>query len=201
MHNNTITLILLCLSVLPLFQEVSAREVSTPPATNALGVLVEEAYQLGTGDVLILSVWRDDALSRTVTVLPDGTISLPLIGQLTASGRTIADLEREVSERIKQYLPEPVFDISVGEVNSMMIYVLGKVRSPGRFPVKANINVLQALAMAGGLDKFAKGDSIKVYRGMAGTTTIFNFDYEEVTEGKELEQNIKLKRGDVVVIP
>lgn len=203
MHSKMTIFIVFCFIALSASQEVDASQDSTssPSVTNGHELLVDEAYQIGNGDVLLLSVWRDEALSRQVTVLPDGTISLPLIGQLTASGRTIADLEKEVSERIKGYLPDPVFDISVGQVNSMMIYVIGKVRSPGRFPVKANINILQALAMAGGLDKFAKGSSIKVYREVRGATTIFDFDYEEVADGRELKQNIKLERGDVVVIP
>lgn len=202
MKSLTIIHILLFMILVVATNGVSAsNETLSSPAKANLQAQLNGAYHIGIGDVLMLSVWRDEALSRTVRVLPDGNVSLPLIGQLSAAGKTIAELEFEVTEQIKRYLPDPVLDISIGEVNSMLIYVIGKVRAPGRYPVQSRINVLQALAMAGGLDKFAEGDDIKVYRDEGGQTTIYEFDYEEVTRGKQLTQNIKLQRGDVVVIP
>lgn len=161
----------------------------------------EKQYMVGPGDVLLLYVWKDDALSRQVTVLPDGTVSLPLIGQIKAGGRTVQAIEQEIHTKIKKYLPDPVLDVSVQAVNSMIFYVVGKVRAPGRYATHGNINVLQALAIAGGLDKYASQGRIKIYREELYQTTIFPFDYDDVVEGVHLEQNIRLRRGDVIVVP
>ena len=158
-------------------------------------------YIIGKGDILQLSVWKDPELSRQVSVLPDGTISLPLVGQLVAAGKTVRQLEDEVTKGIKNYLPSPVLDVSVVQVNSMIIYVIGKVRAPGRFPVSSEVNVLQALSMAGGLDRFADEDDMKIYREKNGQTKILLFDYTQVIKGEQLQQNIRLRRGDVIVIP
>lgn len=158
-------------------------------------------YQIGPGDVLHLNVWKDEALSRQVIVLPDGTIALPLVGKLLAAGKTVTDIEKEITGKIKKYLPDPVLDVSVVQVNSMMIYVIGKVRNPGHFPLKSNVNVLQALAMAGGLDKHADEGGIKIHREQNKKTILFDFDYDDVVDGKKLRQNIKLMKGDVVVVP
>lgn len=174
----------------------------TAPQTQMVEELdVDEQYQIGAGDILILSVWKDAALSRQVSVLPDGTVSFPLIGQVVAQGKTVQALKREVTGKIKKFLPEPVLDVSVVSVNSMLVYVIGKVRAPGRYPVQSNVNVLQALAIAGGLDKHADENDIKIYREENHQTTIFSFEYDDVIDGEHLEQNIRLRRGDVVVVP
>ena len=165
------------------------------------GLDLDDQYQIGAGDVLALSVWKDPAMSRQVAVLPDGTVSLPLIGQILANGKSVKELEQEISRKIKKYLPDPVLDVSVVAVNSMLVYVIGKVRAPGRYAVQTNINVLQLLAIAGGLDKHADEDDIKIYREENHQTTIFSFEYDDVIDGEQLEQNIRLKRGDVVVVP
>ena len=98
-------------------------------------------------------------------------------------------------------MPDPILDVSVIQSNSMNIYVVGKVRNPGRFSIPVDVNVLQAMAMAGGPDKFADTDDIKIFRNEGGKTHIFKFDYDDVVAGKRLEQNILLQRGDVVVVP
>lgn len=165
------------------------------------GLDLDDQYQIGAGDVVALSVWKDPALSRQVAVLPDGTVSLPLVGQVVVSGKTVKTLEQEIRTKIKKYLPDPVLDVSVVAVNSMLVYVIGKVRAPGRYAVQTNINVLQLLAIAGGLDKHADEDDIKIYREENHQTTIFSFEYDDVIDGEQLEQNIRLKRGDVVVVP
>lgn len=171
-------------------------------ATNSTEIApATSEYIIGKGDILQLSVWKDPELSRQVTVLPDGKISLPMVGHLVAAGKTLLQLEAEVTDGIKNYLPSPVLDISVVQANSMIIYVIGKVRAPGRFPVSSEVNVLQALSMAGGLDRFADEDDIKIYREKNGQTSILFFDYSQVIDGKQLEQNIRLRRGDVIVIP
>lgn len=172
-----------------------------PAMGAAAGEAVEAAadYRIGPGDVLDIAAWKNPDLSRVVTVLPDGRISFPLAGELEAGGKSVAQLKAEIVERLKRFVPDPGLTVVVHQVNSMWIYVIGRVQNPGRFQVNGAINVLQALAMAGGLNSFAKRDQIAVFREGRGKTEIFDFDYDEVAAGKNLEQNIRLVRGDVVV--
>jgi polysaccharide biosynthesis/export protein len=158
-------------------------------------------YIIGHGDILNINVWKDDALARQVTVLPDGRIAFPLIGEIKAEGKTVAQLRREIEAGLKRFVPDPILNVEIAQVNSMMIYVIGKVNHPGRFVLNTNIDTLQALAMAGGLNPFAKQDSIKVFRKTNQETSMYHFNYDEVSEGKQLSQNILLKRGDVIVVP
>jgi polysaccharide export outer membrane protein len=158
-------------------------------------------YIIGPGDVLDISVWNNEALTKTITVLPDGKIHYPLIGEVAAGGRTLAALQKELKDKIKKYVPNPELSVMVNKVNSLLIYVIGKVNSPGRFELNANVNVLQALAIAGGLNPFAKRGKIKIFRETNGKSRILPFDYDDVTDGEHLEQNIMLERGDVVVVP
>ena len=158
-------------------------------------------YIIGPGDTLDISLWRDDALTKQVVVLTDGKISFPLIGEVAAAGRTVAAVKEDMVERLKEYVPEPVLTVEVKQVNSMIIYVTGRVNNPGRYPVNTRVTVLQALAIAGGLNPFAKRSKIKVFRQESGKTVTYPFDYDEVTDGENLAQNIILKRGDVIVVP
>ena len=158
-------------------------------------------YIIGPGDQLGIEVWKDPALTRTVTVLPDGKISFPLIGELEAGGRTVAQLKKEIERMIARYVPDSTTTVEVRQSNSMHIYVLGRVNQPGRTILNSNVNVLQALAIAGGPNTFANRTRIRVFRQEAGKTQIFNFDYDDVTAGKELQTNIELKRGDVIFVP
>jgi polysaccharide export outer membrane protein len=158
-------------------------------------------YIIGPGDVLDISVWKDEALTKMVTVLPDGKLTFPLIGEVQAGGKTVAQLKEDLKKKLNRYAPGAELSLLVQQVNSMLIYVIGRVNKPGRFVLNTNIDVLQALSMAGGLNPFAKRGSVKIYRQTPGGTKIFNFDYDDVTGGKNLEQNITLMRGDVIVAP
>ena len=163
----------------------------------------EEAkdYVIGPGDALDISVWKDETLTRSVIVLPDGKISFPLIGEVMATGKTVAQLKKEIEEKLSAFVPDVTLSFEVKQVNSMLIYVIGRVNTSGRFVLTANVNVLQALAIAGGLTPFAKRDKIKIFRQEGDKTNIFHFQYDSVVDGKNLEQNIMLNRGDVVVVP
>jgi polysaccharide export outer membrane protein len=160
-----------------------------------------DAYLIGPGDILEIAVWKDDALTKLVTVLPDGKISYPLIGEISVSGKTVARVKKEMEAKIARFVPDPVLFVVVQQVNSMLVYVIGKVNQPGRFVINSNVNVLQMLAMAGGLNPFAKNDEIKIFRRKGDFTNIFEFNYDEVADGKNLQQNIQLERGDVIVVP
>lgn len=158
-------------------------------------------YIIGPGDVLEVSVWKEESLTKLRTVLPDGKIAFPLIGQVTAGGRTVSELKKEIETRLARFVPDPVLSVGVQQMNSLMIYVVGRVNNPGRFVLNTTVDVLQALAMAGGLNSFANRGQIKVFRKHDGKTKIFAFDYDDVVKGKNLEQNIPLMREDVIVVP
>lgn len=158
-------------------------------------------YVVGPGDVLFISVWKNQELTKQLPVLPDGKISYPLIGELRAGGMSVGELEKNLKAELAKYISDPILSVSVLQVNSMLIYVIGKVNNPGHFPLSTNVNVLQALAMAKGLNPFAKKDEIKIFRNVGVTTKIYDFRYDDVASGKNLQQNIMLERGDIIVVP
>ncbi|RJQ87139.1 MAG: polysaccharide export protein [Desulfobacteraceae bacterium] len=157
-------------------------------------------YQIGPGDVLEVSVWKNADLTKMVIVLPDGKISFPLVGRLDAAGKTVDQLSDEMRKRLNRYVPDADLSIIVAQVNSLMVYVIGRVNNPGRFVLNTNITVMQALAMAGGLNAFAKRGSIKIFReGQSGN--YLPFDYDEAAKASNPVQDIRLLRGDVIVVP
>ncbi len=168
-------------------------------ASEAAGAGIGD-YLIGPGDVLEISVWKVDDLSKQLSVLPDGRIAFPLIGEVQAAGKTVAQLKKEMEERLARFVPDPVLSVGVQQINSLVVYVIGRVNQPGRFVLNANVDVLQALSMAGGLNSFAKRGDVRIFRNGPGSSEIFNFDYDEVSSGKNMAQNIILKRGDVVVV-
>lgn len=169
------------------------------PAANI--PYIPNDYAIGCGDILNINVWKDAELTRQVAVLPDGTFSFPLIGKVQAKGKTVAELTKILNEKITYYIPEPNLSVEVTQLNSMKVYVLGKVNRPGMFMMNENITVLQALALAGGLNAFADKKKVKIYRQTDDWTIIIPFDYKAVTRKDKTEQNILLKRGDLIVVP
>ncbi len=162
---------------------------------------VKYDYIIGSGDVLEISIWKDKALTKVVVVLPDGTIQFPLIGQLNAAGKTVIQLKNKIETRISRYVPNPVLSLIVQKVNSMKIFVIGRVYRAGHFMIEGDTDVMQALSMAGGLNPYAKRNKIKIFRKGDTSTKIFNFEYDKVSKGEKIDQNILLKRGDVIVVP
>jgi polysaccharide export outer membrane protein len=175
-------------------------EASASPGSLAVET-ADASYRIGPGDILDISVWKDDALTKLIPVLPDGTLSFPLVGKLTAGGRTLEEFKSELEARIRRYVPDPVLSVSIHQVNSMMVYVIGRVNNPGRVMLNTKITALQALAMAGGPNPFAKRNGIKIFRKDSDRTLIFDFPYEDISHGEHLESNIEMQRGDVMVVP
>jgi polysaccharide export outer membrane protein len=159
-----------------------------------------DAYLIGAGDLLEVSVWKVPDLSKQLSVLPDGKIAFPLIGEVQAAGKTVEQLKKKIEVRLAPFVPDPMLTVVVLQVNSLVVYVIGRVNQPGRFLLNAKIDVLQALAMAGGLDNFAKRGDIRILRKSGGGKKIFQFDYDKVSTGRNMAQNIVLKRGDVVMV-
>lgn len=158
-------------------------------------------YRISPGDELEISVWKDESLSRQLVVPPDGFISFPLIGAIDTKNLTVTDLRKVVTQRLSEYVPDATVTIILLKVNERKAYVIGKVNGPGQFLISKDTNVMQILAMAGGLNPFASKGNIKILRQKDNKIINIPFDYGQVERGKNLEQNIILKPGDVVVIP
>ncbi len=164
-------------------------------------VLAAEEYKLGPGDVLEILVWNDEQLSKQVVVPPDCMISYPLAGDFNVKGITVAALEEKMQEQLKKYLPNTPVTVSLLAANDLKVFVLGKVNKPGVFPINLETNVMQALAMAGGLSTFANEKRILLLRHEDSKVTKLYFNYSNIEKGESLEQNVILKRGDVIVVP
>ncbi|MEI8298311.1 MAG: polysaccharide biosynthesis/export family protein [Pseudomonadota bacterium] len=168
---------------------------SPPPATPA------PAYALQPGDVLSVSVWKEQELQSEVLLRPDGRISFPLAGDLVAASRSVEELRADLESRLAKFIPEVVVTVAVKAVSGNRIYVLGKVSKPGDFVLGRPTDVMQALSLAGGTTPFAELDGIRVLRREAGKLRAIDFHYTDVERGKHLEQNIVLQGGDTVVVP
>ena len=151
-----------------------------------------EAYKLNQGDMLQISVWGEETLQKEVRVLPDGSISFPLAGRVEVANTTTPEVEKLVTEKLKAYLPDPQVTVIVSNIEGNRAYVLGKVLHPGPVLLIAPMTVLQALSFAGGLDKFADLDAIKVLRKGANGQTAIPVNYDKLIEGQSLDSNILL---------
>ena len=158
-------------------------------------------YRIQPGDLLEISVWREDYLERQVVVQPDGKISFPLVGILNAAGTTVEAVQMLVAQRLAQYIPDPVVTVSIKEINGNRVYVLGQVQRPGQFIMNPTIDVIQALALAGGTTPFAELNEIKILRREDGTQRLISFRFADMARGRNLEQNIILQSGDVIIVP
>ena len=161
----------------------------------------EKVYRIGPGDVIEISVWKDPELSRNLVVPPDGVISFPLIGSINAAHLAVNDLRKIVTQKLSEFIPDATVTVMLIEINNLKAYVIGKVNNPGEFNIDMATNVMQILAKAGGLNPFASAGNIKILRQNDNKTIKIPFNYGQVEKGKNLEQNIILKSGDVVVIP
>lgn len=159
----------------------------------------EEPYRIGVEDVLDVSVWKDPDLSKMVPVRPDGFISLPMVGELRAEGKTPAELETEIAGKLKAWIQQPKVTVIVHEVNATRVYVTGEVAHPGAFPIRGRMTVLQALAMAGGFTEFADQGSIMVIRRDGKGLPVNYADL--VTDDDQSRASVWLAPGDTVVVP
>ena len=151
--------------------------VATTVGAQETVVAPGQDYIIGPGDVLDISVWKVEELTKIVTVLPDGKIAFPLVQQVMAAGKTVDQLSQELENKLERFVPDLNLSILVHQVNSMLIYVIGRVNNPGRIVLNSNIDVLQALTLAGGLNPFAEGGKIKIFRKLPeGSTEIIRFD-------------------------
>lgn len=185
--------------VLSTFLTLAASVESNNQSNNQS--VAQPSYSIGPGDILFISVWKEEGMQLEVLVRPDGEITYPLAGEITAGGLTTKALSDVLVDKLKKYIPHPNVTVSVMKSVSNKIYVIGKVNRPGEFTATGYMDVLQALTMAGGLNAFADSDEIKIIRRTKTGITMKIFDYDEVVSGDNLEMNVILKAGDTVVVP
>lgn len=157
---------------------------------------------IGAADVLQITVWQNADLTSRVTVRPDGMITLPLVGEIPVSGKRPPEVQDEITRRLTRFLTSPAsVTVAVLEVASYRVYVLGQVTTPGELRPRGRVKVLQALALAGGLTRFAQGDSIVIVRGIGDAACRKPFDMSDVVENGNLDENYELESGDTVFVP
>lgn len=171
-------------------------------ACTARAALAQDAeYTVKPGDILSIAVWKEPDLQGPVLVRPDGAFSFPLAGQVDARGKTVMQLQQTVTDRLKKFISDPVVTVSIQQVNGNKVYVIGQVNKPGEFVVNPRVDVMQALSMAGGTTPFAALGDITILRRDGGVQRSLPFRYNDVIRGRNLDQNITLQAGDVVVVP
>jgi polysaccharide export outer membrane protein len=161
----------------------------------------DPAYRIGPQDLLKIDVWKEEQLTRTVPVRPDGKITLPLLNDVQAAGLTPMELADLISDQLKKYINNPQVTVSVTEINSRRVYVTGEVLKAGAYALLPHMTVLQALSSSGGFTQFARVKNIYVLRTESGKQVKMPFNYKEAVRGKNSEQNIELSPGDVIVVP
>ena len=196
-HSAALAVALLACAV-PVWSATPAASGAPPAPAGA----PTEAYTVKPGDVLSIAVWKEPDLQGPVLVRPDGSFSFPLAGQIDARNRTVPELQQTVTDRLKKFISDPVVTVSIAEVKGNKVYVLGQVNRPGEFIVNPRVDVMQPLSMAGGTTAFAALAEITILRRLEnGQQQSLPFRYADVARGRNLQQNILLQAGDVVVVP
>lgn len=180
--------------------EAKASKSQATPA-DVPTVAEDPVYKIGPQDVLRIDVWREDQLTRTIPVRPDGRITLPLLNDVQAAGLTPMELAGVIREDLKKYISNPQVTVSVTEINSRRVYVNGEVARAGAYALLPHMTVLQALSNSGGFTQFARVKNIYILRTGNGKQVKLPFNYKAAISGKNPEQNIELQSGDVIVVP
>jgi len=170
-------------------------------ASNANAAAAAATYTLQPGDEIEISVYGEMELQRKMLIRPDGKFSFPLAGEVLAMNRSVADVQAELTSKIRPLIPEAVVTVSVTGLAGHVAYVIGQVAKPGTIPLNPRINVLQALAVAGGGTAFAALNDIIILRGSGREQRVLRFAYDDIMRGRNLEQNVQLENGDVVLVP
>ena len=169
--------------------------------SNPESVSTNGDYHIGPGDVIVVSVWREPEASSIVVIRPDGKISLPLVNDLSVDGKTPMEVQKIVSEKLSPFIKSPNVTVTVKEIYSKKVFVLGEVNRAGAYQITQPTTVLQILTEAQGLRPFARQKAIYVLRTENGKQTKLPFNYKDVVQGKKIEQNVLLHPGDTVVVP
>lgn len=168
---------------------------------SAAFVLAESAYQLKEGDVIQISVWGEDRLNQQTLVLPDGSVSFPLVGNMKVGGLSAPEVESVISEALEEFIPGADVSVVVTSTAGNLIYILGKVKAPGTYVMAAPMSVIQALSLSGGLETFANERDILIVRNSGGVQSLLEVDYSDILSGKDISSNYQLEAGDTIMVP
>lgn len=173
------------------------------PLPQIDGQRVVDEYRIGPEDVLEIMVWKNADLTRTVTVRPDGKVSLPLIGDVQASGLTTDQLKTVVTQRMKEYIETPQVSILVSTINSYFYYILGEIAKPGKYQLKERTTVLQAISMAGGFTPFASRNGMSLFRKdpVSSNEIKLRIRYDDIISSADPKKNLFIQSGDTIVVP
>ena len=161
----------------------------------------QQGYKLRHGDLIQISVWGEDKMQKESLVLPDGSITYPLAGRVEVIGLTSTEAEKKIAEKLKTYLPDPQVSVVIAKIEGNVAHVLGKVLKPGQVLMTGPTTVLDAISVAGGLDKFAERSEIKVLRTTPQGQKAIPVHYDQLIKGDHLENNITLMPGDTILVP
>ncbi len=195
----------LAVAVACAFASAAGYPQTVPSRSGPAGASAE--YRIGTGDVLQVFVWKEPDLSRELTVRADGRVTVPLVGEMQAAGRTPPELAQEMTKRLEKYINTPEVTVGVLRANAARFFVLGQVERPGEFPLNGRTTVLQALAMAGGFRDYAKTDGILIVRLEEGPSgdqlvqRVVPFNYKRLEDSKDTSQNVLVQAGDTILVP
>jgi polysaccharide export outer membrane protein len=172
-----------------------------PAAVSRYEAPADPLYRIGPEDIVQISVWNNEAMSRTAPIRPDGKISIPLLNDVQAAGLTPMELRDQLMKRLAEYIPHPEVSVVVTEVRSFKVSVIGQVPKPDRYQLRSAATVMDVLAMAGGFTEFASRSRIVVIRASGDKTERIPFDYEKVRSGDPNQANFQLRPGDIVLVP
>ena len=195
-RGTALPLLMLAIAILPVPGPAAFAQVSSPP--SAAGTPAPAAYTIGPMDVLQVSVWREPELTKDVTVRFDGMVTIPLLGDVPAAGRTPSEVAEALTKGLERYIQTPRVTVGVGQAVSARFYVVGQVTRSGDFPLAGRTTVLHALALAGGFKDFAKTAEIIVVRQ---DQTVVPVNFKRIADGTDTSQNAVLRAGDTLVVP
>jgi len=191
-----LAMLVACASDIPSVKTLAKHQQSNPATLKS-----DDSYLIGPGDVLSIDIWKEPELSKQVSVRLDGHISLPLVNDIEAAGLTLAQLREQLAEKYKDFVDVPEVSVTLIESRSKRIYLLGKVNTPGEYPLQKNMTVVQAISLAGGLAEWADSADMRLIRKIKGTERTFRVDYDAIVSGEDLGQNVQLQPDDTIFVP
>jgi polysaccharide biosynthesis/export protein len=195
------TALLVLLTCTPSGEAQTASATTAAAASAAVPAPPPGDYTIGPDDILTIVFWKEKDMSSDVAVRPDGRISLPLLNDVDAAGLTPEQLRVKLAAAADKFLEEPTVTVVVKQINSRKVFITGQVPKPGPYPLTGPTNVVQLIAMAGGVLEYADSENIVIMRTVNGKPMSYEFNYKDVAKRKNLGQNIELKPGDTIIVP
>ena len=177
------------------------KEVLLKKQSQAEVAADSDRYIIGAEDVLYIHVWREETVTKTVSVRMDGMISIPLVDEIQSAGLTPLQLKEKLTERLKQFIENPNVTVVVMEANSFKVYISGQISKPGIYRLRSDTTLAQIISMAGGLTEWANQKKIIIIRKENGKEKRFTINYKKIVKGEDLDSNIILKSGDTIIVP